>query len=287
MTAGLVVPAILLLAACGAGEKPVALPGSGDEHARARMVVERTDLTPGREAWLGITFTIEPGWHLYWKGLNDTGAGIDIKLTGPAGFELGEPRWPAPKRHVSPGDILDHIYEERVTLLVPVKVPGDARPGSTARFGAEINWMVCSDVCLVGGATVSLSVPVSARAGGGEPAPSADAPLFAEARARLPGPIPKENPPVTVEWKDGAAVIRAPGMERMAFYPAEGFAGFESVLRAGEAKGDTLVLKLNPYTDGPVRLVGVLEATRRKPAPPSIFAIEAMPPTPGGTPGGE
>lgn len=285
MTVGLMVPAVLAVAACAAGDRAAEQPGSGDEHVRARMAAERVALTPGREAWVGLTFTIRPGWHLYWKGLNDTGAGIDIKLTGPEGFEMGEPLWPAPKRHVSPGGILDHIYEERVTLLVPVKVPADARPGSTARFGGELGWMVCSDVCLLGGASVSLSVPVSAGAEGREPPLSADAPLFAEARARLPRPLPKDNPPVTVEWKDSAAIIRAPGAEHLAFYPSAEFAGFESILRDGEGKGDTLVLKLNPYTDGPVRLVGVLEATRRKPATPSIYEIRSEPALPAGSSG--
>lgn len=264
-----------------------AQPEGGDDKVRARLVTEHAALVPGREAWIGITFTIAPKWHIYWNGLNDTGGGAEVTLTLPEGYEAGKILWPAPKRYISPGDILDHVYEDRVTLLVPVKVPADARPGSTATIGAELSWMVCSDVCLLGGDSLSLGVPVGEALPEDRPSKAGpDAPLFAQARARLPKPIPKENPPVTIEWTDGAARIRVPGAERLAFYPAAEFMGFESVRRDGEAKGDTLVMKINPFTDGPVRLVGVLEATRAKPTPPSIFAVSASPNGSPGNPGG-
>ncbi|MFM9996548.1 MAG: protein-disulfide reductase DsbD domain-containing protein [Phycisphaerales bacterium] len=277
-------PAAMLGAVFGA--EP-ARPASGDDKVKARLVTEHTALVPGREACIGITFTIAPKWHIYWHGLNDTGGGVEVALTLPEGYEAGKVQWPAPKRYVSPGDILDHVYEDHVTLLVPVKVPADALPGSTAKIAAELGWMVCSDICMIGGESVLLSVPVGAALAEGQLAKAgADAGLFAEARARLPRPIPKDLPPVRIDWTDGSARIHVPGAERLAFYPAAEFMGFESILRDGQAKGDTLTLKLNPYTDGPVRLVGVLEATRPKPGPPSIFSVNTSPNGSPGNPGG-
>jgi thiol:disulfide interchange protein DsbD len=247
-------------------------PGEPDDAARARLVAERSHLVPGEEAWIGVSFELRPKWHLYWNGRNETGGPPEVKLQLPEGFTAGEILWPAPHRLVQPGDILDHVYEDRVTLMVPVRVPAEARAGSTARITAELSWMVCKDVCMLGEASDDISLPIGTRA---QARPSADARLFEEARSRIPKAPPKENSPFTLEWKDGAAVITAPGAQKVSFYPGPEAGGFESFLRDGEAKGERLVIKINPFLDGPVRLAGVLEITRPKPAPPTIFALRA------------
>ncbi len=266
--------AAVLLAGC-AGAADAEQPG-GEHAVRARLISERTRLVPGREAWLGVSFEIRPRWHLYWNGLNETGGPPEVKLTLPEGYTAGEIVWPAPTRHVLGGDILDHIYEKRVTLLIPVRVPASAQPGSTCTFDAALTWMVCEDVCVLGETNVSLKVPVG-EPEGGDPSPSPDARLFEEARTRVAKPVPEKEAPFRLEWKDGAAVITAPGAERLCFYPGAEFAGFESILRDGEAKGERLAIKVHPFTDGPVRLDGVLEIVRPRPAPPNIFAVRAQP----------
>lgn len=250
---------------------------SGDDVVRARLVSETPGIRLGSDVtWIGVAFEIRPGWHLYWNGRNDSGAAPEIKLTLPEGFVAGKALWPAPKRLVLGGEILDHVYEDRLTVLIPIQAKLDPTQAiREARIEAELTWMVCEDVCLLGGATVSTTLPVESASG--KPPRSADAKLFEQARQRLPQPLPAEGMPFTLEWADGAAVIVAPGAERVSFYPGNDAAGFESFLRDGEAKGDRLVLKRNPFTDGPVCLAGVLEITRPKPAPPSIFALRAEP----------
>lgn len=162
-----------LLAACGgAGADDAEQPQGGDA-VKARLISERVRLVPGQEAWLGVTFEIRPKWHLYWNGLNETGGPPEVALTLPAGFTAGKIVWPAPMRHVLGGDILDHIYEKRVTLLIPVRVPASAEPGSTARFQAALTWMVCEEVCVLGETSVSLGLPVG-EPGAGDPPPSPD-----------------------------------------------------------------------------------------------------------------
>ena len=49
-------------------------------------------------------------------------------MTLPAGYKAGEMLWPAPARHVSNGGLLDHVYEGRAMILLPVEVPADAKP---------------------------------------------------------------------------------------------------------------------------------------------------------------
>lgn len=243
-----------------------------DDAARMRLVSERTHLTPGQENWIGVAFEIRPRWHLYWRGQNDTGSAPEVELSLPEGFTAGEIAWPAPKRHLTADEILDHIYEDRVTLLVPIRVPADAAVGSRVYIGASGRWMVCEDVCMLGEGEAAIELPIGAA---GQARPSADARLFDEARARLPQPVPRDNPPFTLEWTGSGVAITAPGAERLAFYPGEKTAGFQPFLTQGEAKGERLILAINPDTDGPVRLDGVLEITRPKPAPPSIVALKS------------
>ena len=146
-------------------------------------MAERDALTPGDTLILGVSFTIEKDWHLYGNAANDTGYPIHVTPKLPPGYVALDLLWPAPKRHISPGDILDHVYEERVTLLLPVVVPADARIGDRVELKAHLDWLVCRDLCLPESADVAVRLPVRAIA-----APNmAAAPLFAETRARLPG----------------------------------------------------------------------------------------------------
>ena len=48
---------------------------------------------------------MQPGWHVYWNGRNDTGTPVRITLTVPEGFAAGDVLWPAPVRHVAAGEI--------------------------------------------------------------------------------------------------------------------------------------------------------------------------------------
>ena len=190
IVAGMIV-AGLSCAACAQDDSP----------ARLRLISELDALTPGQTAWLGVSFEIEPEWHVYWNGLSDSGAPVSVKIVVPEGYRAGPLLWPAPRRHLSPGDLLDHVYEKQVTLLVPVEVPAGAQPGSKARFSAEGSWMVCKTVGLLGSGEAALDMPVAKA--GTEPSPSRDASLFGTARARIPKPLPPTDSPVSLNWEDG------------------------------------------------------------------------------------
>lgn len=218
-----------------------------------RLVAEHLALVPGEQAWLGLTFQIREGWHLYWNGLSDSGGPILIKLSLPAGYvQDGTILWPAPRRYVLPGDILDHIYEKRVTLLVPVQVPPSATPGSTAEFAADLEWLVCREICLPGQARVVQSLPVAETA-----RPSPDAPLFRESRARLPVPPPPDE--VAIRRRPGALTLTVRGAAWLAFYPMEGCARLTDPIADGQAEGERLRLRMRQEGG---RVVGVLEVRR-------------------------
>jgi thiol:disulfide interchange protein DsbD len=240
---------------------------------RARLVAERDALVPGQTAWLGVSFEIERGWHLYWDGTNDSGFPIMVETTMPDGFLASPLLWPAPKRHISPGRILDHVYEHRVTLLMPVAVPKDAEPGTRVTFRADLEWLVCKEACMPGDASVSLTLPVVKTVG--QASLSADATLFAEAKLRIPRPIPKHDSNVKITWQGRSLHIEAIGASAMAFYPGTKCLTLTDPIRDAQAKGDRLVLRFEPARNkNETRVVGVIEITRNKDELPVICAVD-------------
>jgi thiol:disulfide interchange protein DsbD len=253
-----------------------------------RLVAEAAELVPGRENWLALEFTIESHWHLYWDGRNDSGMPPTVEWTLPEGFKTGAVVWPAPKRLALPGGLLDHVYEDRLTLLVPLSVPADAKPGPV-RVAGDLKWLVCSDVCLQGDGHVSGEFVVGADASA-EPKQGKDAKVFAAARARVPQPLPKPTPadpgPVRVTWKAGEVEIHVPGAEKLAFYPGHESSPLRDIVADGEVKGDRLRIRLNTDHDGPVRLAGVLDAAYPKPRPGMIWKLDLVPERGGSDSGG-
>lgn len=223
----------------------------GVHPAAVDLIPERPGIAPGQSLDIGIRFTIEDGWHTYWPGANDTGFGTTIETEAPEGYSVSAPAWPAPHRHVAPGNILDHVHEHAVMPIVTVTAPTDAEVGNTIDIGFDLAWLVCKDVCLPGSEIATISIPVVSAQ---PPLIEANKTRFAEARARIPR---RSGSGAVVTWRDAQVVIKRHGAARLAFYPDERCGAFENLIRKGDVPGDTLRLTLQ---DGQAQeLSGVLE----------------------------
>lgn len=252
-------------------------------HAQPRLIAERAALVPGKTAFLGITFDIDPRWHLYWDGLSDTGMPIQVVPELPAGYTAGELLWPTPKRHLLPGDLLDYIYEDRVTLILPVTVPAEATPGESVRFAARLDWLECADVCVPGGADVELTLPVAASDG---PAPerTPDATRFDESRVRLPVPVSEGSSDVRMKWDGARLNLVARAAATVTFYPRSDSAAMTDPVREGTAQGSSLTIEFerpSPGSGKPAVASGILEATFHGGRKPAFWEIRTpIPPLP-------
>lgn len=194
----------------------LALPLAAKEGAKAevRLVAEATAAVPGSSLELGLTFRMQPHWHIYWRAPGDSGAAPRVELTLPPELEQAGPvRWPRPTRLVLAGDLVNHVYEGEVTLLVPVRVKPDAVPdGKPRKITGKLDWLVCdADACIGEEAAVELSLPVSKTG-----APSADAAAFARTRATLPR-LPERQ--VRSEWSGTTLRLGVEGARRLTFFP--------------------------------------------------------------------
>lgn len=226
------------------------------KHVKASLVSEETSLEPGATILLGVRFKIEDGWHIYWNGLNDTGTPPVIELTAPEGFEVQPVIWPAPKRHIAPGDLLDHIYEGEVLLMIPVKVPSSAARGSSVTFTAKAKWLVCNEMCVPEEADLTLKLPIAAQ--GAPRKASPDLQAFAETRRITPRDFASAQPDISIAWNGPSATIASKTAAAMEFYPLEGGSEIESLLTSGASSSSTLTLTTSPAQGASPKLDGVL-----------------------------
>ena len=97
----------------------------------------------------GILFTLNPGWHLYWKNPGDTGLAPVINWTLPKEISPGEIQWPSP--HLITTDSINNFgYSE--SLLLPVPMQSHNLLQEKIELSAKVNWLVCKDICIPGSA---------------------------------------------------------------------------------------------------------------------------------------
>jgi DsbC/DsbD-like thiol-disulfide interchange protein len=155
-------------------------------HGTLELVAEKQWIAPGHPFNVALQFELEKGWHIYWVNPGDSGEPPRVKWELPAGITAGPIEWPAPKR-LGTTSIVDYGYEDTVTLIVPMHVDTSLAARGPAQIAAEINVLVCREMCIPGKEQISLTLPVKPQP------PSVDArsaDLFAEARKTLPQPAP-------------------------------------------------------------------------------------------------
>ena len=168
-----------------------------DDHVRADLLADRDALVAGSTAQLALRLRHAPHWHTYWINPGDAGLPTTLRWSLPAGWKAEDLRWPLPRK-LPVGALANYGYEGEVLLPVSVRVPADTQPGSSVHLQAHASWLVCSDVCIPGGADLSLDLPV--RAAGASTQGSADS-----------GPIRRALEAVPASMSLAAAHARAQG----------------------------------------------------------------------------
>lgn len=149
-------------------------------HIAASLVADGV-AAPGSTTTLAVVMRPDPGWHGYWSNPGDAGQGPTFQWTLPRGASAGTPRFPVPQTLEIAG-LMNHVYEHAFAILVPLTVPGDARPGSAIPVRLALHWLACTDqICVPEQGELAVAVPISASA-----APN---PRFDAWRQALPAPL--------------------------------------------------------------------------------------------------
>jgi thiol:disulfide interchange protein len=144
---------ILLLA----GVPGFAVSNSADAaHVHVELIVPREQLLAGDSNPGGLYFKLEPGWHVYWKNAGDAGEPPHIKWTLPPGMTASGLQFPVPKR-LPVGPLMDFGYEDEVLFPFGIKVEKTVNDAGPYTLHAQVDWLVCREVCIPGKASLELT----------------------------------------------------------------------------------------------------------------------------------
>jgi thiol:disulfide interchange protein DsbD len=157
-------------------------------HLHVQLLVPRSGLSRGESAIsAGLYFKLEPGWHIYWKNAGDSGEPPHVRWSLPEGISAGALQFPAPTR-MALGPMMDFGYENEVLLPFKLRVASTTSLGS-ATLRANVDWLVCREVCLPGRAELEVVREVLDR-GVNAAAHEPDSGLYARLSGNLPTPLP-------------------------------------------------------------------------------------------------
>jgi DsbC/DsbD-like thiol-disulfide interchange protein len=247
----------------GGGGKPGA-PGSAktaEQLVQMTASAETDRIQPGGTFLLAFTFTIEPGWHIYWKYAGSSGSPTEIAVTGPSGFQIGKTLFPRPQA-IQTDEGPSYGYEGKVVLFVEVTPPMESVP-THAMFNAKATWLVCKQICLMGHAAQMISVQADPSHRPSEPAPSSD-PNITKFKKRLPQALTAAaGAEAKCDGKNLTIKLSSQGHKSAQFFPLE-TPGVEYGKPDVKPDGDSLIVtipvtvKLNNTMGKPPVAAGVL-----------------------------
>ncbi len=185
---------LLLLTLLAAAPHPAQAAASAwqrDADAGARLIAA-TDATGAETSLsLGLEIDLAPGWHTYWRSPGDAGLPpqLDWKAsqTAEGNLQNADLLYPAPRRYSALG--METIgYRDHVVFPINAQLRAPDQP---LRLEANLDLLVCSDICVPKHFTLRLDLP------SGEAAPSAEAALIEKARAQVPGDAQKSGLTIT------------------------------------------------------------------------------------------
>ena len=164
----------------------------GKELVKASLLADTSGVVPGKPFHAGLLLRMAPGWHTYWKYSGDAGLPTEIKWNLPPGWKVGDIQWPIPLKTIDPGDILTYGYQDEILLIQEITPPETIDPSAT-KLSARADWLVCEKICIPGGASLALELPISTSA---EPK---NTDLFARYQRLIPRKFPTANT-ATANW---------------------------------------------------------------------------------------
>ena len=168
---------------------------------RLRLVQECEAVSYEKDFLIGIDFKLQPGWHIYWKNPGDSGLAPKFKWRHPEGVSITEMDWPRPKA-IPYKHLVNYGYEDQATFLYRINLDQEFAANKTLDLEVEVDWLVCSDICIPKKDTLSINLTVSKD----RPKPSKYASFIEEARAKIPSPNASLEAYINVQNEDSAQI---------------------------------------------------------------------------------
>jgi thiol:disulfide interchange protein DsbD len=168
------------------------------EYVRAQFTGFADHVEPGTPYLLGLVLEHEEGWHTYWQ-TTATGYATSIQWDAPEGISVGPIQWATPKTYTVQ-NLTDYVYEGVTVLLMQVDVP-ETYTDSSLELGFTVDWLMCSDICIPGSVSGSLTLPVASG-----PASMAEAAASLQEKAMRNQPA-APGPYALKAWRQGPEAV--------------------------------------------------------------------------------
>lgn len=146
----------LIIALFSANAHAISGDNEPDQYVSVRLFADKTDVKGGDTITIGIENTIYPQWHIYWINPGDSGTPLETTWTAPEGFEFGAIQHPIPKT-IDYGPLTNYGHEGKPVLLQTLKLP-ETIPSGPITLDAEIDLLVCHDICIPESHMASLTL---------------------------------------------------------------------------------------------------------------------------------
>ena len=122
----------------------------------ARLITAENGVAPGAASLsAALEVTLAEGWKTYWRAPGAVGYPAELDWSGSANVKATEFLWPTPKRFEA-FEIENYGYEDAVTF--PIRLMLET-PGDTAVLNADVNLLVCADLCVPEVFSLSIVLP--------------------------------------------------------------------------------------------------------------------------------
>jgi thiol:disulfide interchange protein DsbD len=184
---------------------------------KATLISEIRTLEAGKPFSIALRLEHPQGWHSYYRNSGGVEEAPSIRWSLPAGFSAGPIQWPTPT--VKDGLLgKSFIYEGSPVFLIEIQTPPKLERGTSVTLQADATWQICADSCINETQSFALTLGVGAKA---ETDPS-QAPLFVEARAKLPQKI-SGMPQANSDGGDIILRVKVAGADISDFIPDQAF----------------------------------------------------------------
>lgn len=124
-------------------------------YVNATLQAGLTNAGDAKEIPFLLTFTLQPGWYMYWRTPGDSGLAPQFDHTKSVNVKDMSIGWPAPQRFEQ-DDMFSFGYENEVSMPVTVT---PAEPGKATTLALDISLIVCNKICVPQNISVKADVP--------------------------------------------------------------------------------------------------------------------------------
>jgi len=184
---------LLLCGLFASGVQAKTGPWADTDHSSVRLVSAVNAVGDREELQLGLEFQMQPGWKIYWRSPGDAGFPPKpdwSRSSNVAGVEMD---WPAPTRFQIFG-LQTYGYADEVIFPLTVRTQS---PGDPVTLAAQVDYLVCSDICIPGQADIAIDLPA------GTASPSQKTHAIGRYASQVPGPPEAAGLSVTAASVDG------------------------------------------------------------------------------------